>query len=669
MRERVGVEIGGTFTDLVWQRGDGALALRKVLSTPDDIHRAVLQALDEGGGDLAEVHQVIHGSTVATNALLTRRGAVTALLTTAGFRDVIEIGTHDRAGNVYEILYRKPAPLVPRRYVREVDERIGADGAVVAPLDIEAVWATARALIEDGVEAIAICFLHAYRAAAHEAAVAALLRARAPKLFVTASHEIAPEFREYQRGVTTTVNAFVGPVVAGYLDKLGAGLRARRFAGVVQIMQSNGGVMTADSAGRHAARMLLSGPAAGVRGALWFAARAGVADAITLDMGGTSSDVCLAPGRDPTLGRTLTIDGLPIRAPTLDIVTVGAGGGSIAAIDGGGFLTVGPDSAGAVPGPACYGLGGAAPTVTDAQVVAGILRPDHFLGGAMALQPKRARAALAGLGLDGDVESAADAVLRVVNNNMASAMRLVSTERGVDARDFALVAYGGGGPVHAAMVADEVGIGRVLVPWAPGLVSAFGLLVADLTVDLVQTDLHPVDDETLGAARVAQLRARALAEAEAQGLEPDRCATRLALDPRYPGQAYELTVWLDDQPVTGDDLRAAFAEAHERRYGYARRGRPVEAVNYRVRVTQAGDARPRPPLPSATAEPRLDRGRLVLGGRPADAVYAERASLPPGFEIVGPAVIEEATATSVVPPGWRLGVLDDGDLMIERSGS
>ena len=605
MRGRVGVEIGGTFTDLVWLRADDTLVTHKVLSTPEAIHEAVLLALEEAGVVLGEVGHVVHGSTVVTNALLTRRGAPTGLLTTKGFRDVIEIGTHDREGNVYEIFYRKPRAPIPRRFVREVSERIQADGAVVEPIDLDGAWAEARQLIDGGVRALAICFLHSYRNQAHEAALAAKIRARAPDVFVTASHEVSSEFREYARTMTTVVNAFVGPVVKGYIDDLDAGLDERGFGGAMQIMQSNGGIMPAAAAGAYAARILLSGPAAGVRGAMWFARRNGIDNAVTLDMGGTSSDVCLAPGLEPTARQELNIDGLPVRSPSTDIVTVGAGGGSIAALDPGGFLTVGPVNAGASPGPACYGRGGEAPTVTDAQVVAGILRPERFLGGRMTLHPERAVAALARIGLDGPPEQAADSVLRVVNNNMAAALRLVSTERGIDPREYVLVAYGGGGPIHAAMVGEDVGIGKVLVPWSPGLVSAFGLLVADPTADLVRTRIHTVDDDTLGAAVVDALRAEGLDAAARYGIDATGCELQIALDLRYAGQAYEITVWIHDLPAGAERIRGGARPAL--------RLRPQDSSRRGGQLPRSNDAEDR--QPAAAAGPRRRRRASALARR------------------------------------------------------
>jgi N-methylhydantoinase A len=668
MVERVGVEIGGTFTDLVWRRADGSVATHKVLSTPEALQRGVLQALEEAGVVLPATSHLVHGSTVATNALLTRQGAVTGLLATEGFRDVLEIGRHDRVGNIYEVLYRKPVPPVRRAHIREVRERVLSDGRVHVALDAEAAWQGVRDLLDAGVESLAICLLHAYGNPAHERALLALCRERAPNVYVTASHEISPEFREYERSMTTAINAFVGPVVARYVEALIASLGERRFGGVLQVMQSNGGILPAAAVGVHAVRTLFSGPAAGVRGAVWFARRAGVKDAITLDMGGTSTDVCLAPDLSPGTVSELVLGGLPVRTPSLDIVSVGAGGGSVAAIDRGGFLQVGPHSAGARPGPASYGRGGLDPTVTDAQLVAGILRPAQFLGGRMRLHPDRAVAALGRVAQAAALDRAADAVLRMANANLAAAVRLVSTARGVDPREFVLVAYGGAGPVHAALVAEDLEIRRVLVPWSPGLVSGFGLLVADLTVDLVETRIHVADDRSLGPETVERLHAIARAAATARGLAADRCRVSIAVEARYPAQAFELAVTPDRLPATGREIREAFCVAHARRYGYAHQDRPVEIVNYRVRVTEAAGEGPILPGPPAAGSPRVEQGRITLRGAEHRALFAARRTLPSGWRLEGPAVIEEETATTLVPPGWAATVLDTGDLALERSG-
>ncbi len=668
MLERVGVEIGGTFTDLVWQQRDGALRTHKVLSTPNAIHEAVLDAVKGCGVDPAAVDHLVHGSTVATNALLTRSGAETALITTLGFRDVIEIGTHDRTGSVYEIFYRKAVPPVPRRLIAEVAERLDIAGQVIQPLDEAQAAEVIDALLARGVTSIAICLLHAYANPAHEQALAAMIRERAPEVVVSCSHEISPEFREYERTMTTVVNAFVSPVVSRYVERLERELETSGYRGVLQIMQSNGGIMPGSTAGRNAVRMLLSGPSAGVRGAVWFARRNGISDILTLDMGGTSTDVVIAPGLVPSMVPELKVDDLPIRTPAIDMVTVGAGGGSIAALDPGGLLAVGPASAGAMPGPACYGRGGTAATVTDAQVVAGLLRPDRFFGGRLALRSDLAEAALKATGVAGEPREIADAVLRMVNNNMAQAVRLVSTARGIDPTGFTLVAYGGGGPLHAATVADEIGIQSVLVPWSPGLTSAFGLLVSDITIDLAQTDLQPLSDATLNQARVDSLGALAAKAAEEHGLDAGNYRVEVGVDLRYGGQAFELTVWGEAAPRSAEALRRDFEVLHEQRYGYSRERLPVQAVNYRIRLVEAMEHGVVTPSP-AGAEAARETGEIFIAGGLHQASFIRREGLGVGEEVHGPAVIEEDTATTVVPPGWQARVTETGDLLLKRSAA
>ncbi|MGV3570562.1 MAG: hydantoinase/oxoprolinase family protein [Ramlibacter sp.] len=661
----VGVEIGGTFTDLVWLQEDGSVATGKVPSTPGNIHQAVLDAVANAGVPLARLDQFSHGSTVATNALLTRRGSATGLVTTRGFRDVVEIGTHDRVGNIYTAFYRKPKAPVARRFVCEVDERIDAQGAVTEPIDLEAAWKQVQPLLASGVGSLAICLLNSYRNPAHEQALAAMLRERAPELEVFASHEVSPEFREYERTVTTTVNAFVGPVVRGYVDRLEAGLAEGGYGGALRLMQSNGGIMPAAAAGSNAVRMLLSGPAAGVRAAIWFARRNAIADLLTLDMGGTSTDVAVAPQCEPRIVSELVVDDLPIRTTAVDMATVGAGGGSIASIDAGGFLNVGPASAGAVPGPACYDRGGELPTVTDAQVIAGLLRPARFFGGRMALRADLAERALAGLNLPGTVREKADAILRMVNSNMAAAVRVVSTQRGIDPRAFTLVAYGGGGPVHGAMVADEVGMRRVLIPWSPGISSAFGLLVADLIVDVVRARLEPLSDSSLDAASVAQVRADCAAQAQRIGLEPGSYVVDVGADLRYAGQGFEITVWNPQGAAGAARLRELFEQEHQRRYGYARSTLPMQVVNLRGRIVRRNDTQLR--TPAAAANTRAAEVQdVVLGGRSLATTFVPRASLAAGDAIDGPAVLEENTSTVFVPPGWTARCLESGDLLLEK---
>ncbi|WP_274427325.1 hydantoinase/oxoprolinase family protein [Chelativorans sp. YIM 93263] len=662
---RIGVEIGGTFTDLVWSGPDGRLHTGKTPSTPDALHEAVLTVISEAGMPLGDVAGITHGSTVATNALIMRKGASAGLLTTDGFRDVVIVGRGDRDHGVYDMQYRRPAPPIRRGMIREVPERIGPDGEIIVPLDLEAAWREVEAFLSQGVEGIAISLIHAYRNPVHERALADMIRQRAPHVAVSASHEVSPEFREYERSVTTVVNAFVGPVVESYVHLLDAGLRDDAYNGLLKIMQSNGGAMPADAAGANAVRMLLSGPAAGVRAAMWFAERNGIKDVITLDMGGTSTDVAIAQGLVPSMVPELKIDGLPVRTASVDMATIGAGGGSIATIDPGGFLAVGPESAGAVPGPVCYGRGGTRPTVTDAQVIAGLLRPQQFFGGRMELSGSAAKAALAPLDSGGDATRAADAVLRLVNSNMAAAVRLVSTGRGIDPRDFTLVAYGGGGPLHAAMVAGELGITRVLVPWSPGLASAFGLLIADTLIDAAQSDLHGLNDTSLDAARCNDLRARCHELARTYGLEEGGYGIEIGLDMRYVGQAFELTVWTEGRARAKEELRRLFEDEHRASYGYARARLDVEVVSYRIRLTASSDARISTPLPAGKGNVP-EEVPISIAGADLVAKALARNDLAVGGKVSGPAILSEPTSTTVVPPEWEAECLTTGDLILRR---
>ncbi|UXT85235.1 hydantoinase/oxoprolinase family protein [Agrobacterium tumefaciens] len=664
VQDRIGVEIGGTFTDLVWAGADGRLFTGKTPSTPSAIQEAVLRVIAEADRPLAQVARVTHGSTVATNALIQRKGALAGLLTTRGFRDIITIGRADRDHDIYNMQYRRPAPPIRRGMVREVSERIAADGSIIEAIDLDAAWREVEAFLAQGVEGIAICLMHAYRNPDHEKQLAAMIRQRAPQVAVSASHEVSPEFREYERSVTTVVNAFVGPVVETYVGRLDKGLREAGYDGVLQIMQSNGGVMPASAAGANAVRMLLSGPAAGIRAAMWFARRNGIANAITLDMGGTSTDVAIAPALKPSMVPELKVDGLPVRTTSVDMETIGAGGGSIAAIDPGGFLSVGPQSAGAQPGPACYGRGGTRPTVTDAQVIAGILRPSRFFGGRMTLDVAQARAALESLGLSGGAEAAADAILRIANSNIAGAVRLVSTSKGIDPRDFTLIAYGGGGPVHAAMVARELGLGEVLIPWSPGLSSAFGLLIAETMIDLAESKLHRLDDATLDADQVERLTLRADAAAAENGLPAQGRAVQVGIDMRYAGQAFELTVWTDLAPLDAIGLRALFEAEHRVRYGYARETLGVEVVAYRLRLTHDAGNLVQTPLPAGGGGDR-ERVEITVGGQTLTALSMARDGLACGEALEGPAILAEPSSTTFVPEGWRVTCLPSGDLLLK----
>ncbi len=663
---QVGVEIGGTFTDLVWRRADGTVTTGKVASRPEAIHQAVLDAISTTGIDLKDIQEFAHGSTVATNTLLTRRGAITGLLVTEGFRDVVEIGTHDRVGNIYTAFYTKPRVPVARRHVREIAERVGADGTVIKDIDLEAAWRQISDLLSDGVTSIAICLLHAYRNPMHEKALLELVKERAPDIDVFASHIVSPEFREYERSVTTTVNAFVGPVVRKYVQNLEHGLAQHGYPGAMRLMQSSGGVMPSSAAGSNAVRMLLSGPSAGVRAAQWFAGRNQINDIITLDMGGTSTDVAIAPNLTPRVVSELTVDHLPIRSTAIDMATVGAGGGSIAAIDPGGFLNVGPASAGAYPGPASYGRGGDLPTVTDAQVVSGLLRPARFFGGNLPLRKDLAIKALESLNLPDGTGATADAILRMVNSNMAAAVRLVSTARGIDPRDFTLVAFGGGGPLHGAKVAEELGMTRVLIPWSPGIASAFGLLVADLILDVVHARVEPLTDQSFNSDAILTLQRHCDEQAASLGLEQGSFQVQYGADMRYTGQGYELPVWMTGVAHDAASLRQAFEDKHRTLYGYARPNLPVQLVNLRARIVRQNSASLITRGSAHTSDDQPVREVMMHEGRAVQTTFMSRASLAEGQKIQGPAVLEEPTSTVFIPEGWTCECLVTGDLILEK---
>ena len=663
---RIGVEIGGTFTDLVWADGTGTVRTGKTPSTPHSIQDAVLELIAGTGLPASEIEQITHGSTIATNALIMRKGAQAGLLTTRGFRDTVILGRCERNGNVYNMQYRGTEPPIRRHMILEVDERIAADGSVIEEINLDAAWEQTQSLLQRGVTGIAICLLNAYANPQHEIALARMIRERAPQVAVSASHEVSPEFREYERSVTTLVNAFVGPIVENYIDKLDGTLRDDGYRGVLRIMQSNGGVMPADAAGRNAVRMMLSGPAAGVCAATWYARRNGLMDILTLDMGGTSTDVAIAPGLVPGMVSELVVDDLPLRTISVDMATIGAGGGSIAYVDRGGFLSVGPESAGSTPGPACYAKGGTRPAVADAQMVAGLLRPTEFFGGKMVLDMEKARAAIATLqqqDLAGSIEVLADSILRMANSNMAAAVRQISTARGIDPRDFTIVAYGGGGPLHAAMVAEDIGVRQVLIPWYPGLTSAFGLLIADTRIDAVESRLHTMDDTSLDSRRLAELMSLSREVANANGLAEGDYEVSFGLDIRYVAQAFELTVWTGREAIDAARLRTMFEDLHRQRYGYVRPKLGCEVVSYRLRITQTAKLDVKTPFAHVPDAPRREID-VLLGGVPRKAQLVPREALGPGESIAGPAILTEPTSTTVVPHGWEAECLPTGDLML-----
>ena len=662
----LGVDVGGTFTDFALVRlSDGKAWFLKTPSTPDDPSRAMAAGIPEllelANAGAADVRYFGHGTTVATNALITDDTAVTGLITTEGFRDVLEIRRQRQPHN-YDIRMPKPPPLVARHLRREIEERTYLLGPSDVPPDLGALGGILDDFLGEGVEAVAISFLHSYHNPAHEAAVAAAVREGLPGVFTCASHEVVAEFREYERTTTTVLNASLGPVVSRYLERLGERARAM---GIVtpKILQSHGGVASLREAGAMAGRCLMSGPAAGVTGAGFLAGRAECPDVITFDVGGTSTDVCLVENNRPLVAREREVKGHPIRFPMVDVHSVGAGGGSIARVDAGGFVHVGPRSAGASPGPACYGLGGADPTVTDANVVLGRLCPDTLLGGRMTLRPDLAHRAIAdkvaapmGLG----VEEAAEAVLTILNENLVQAIRVISVEKGFDPRQFTLVAFGGAGPLLASVLARELGMARVMVPPGPGLLCALGLLVADVRSDFSLTRIAGLEE--MGApginATFAEVERQALDWFDREGVEPGERTVRRAIDMRYVGQSHEITVAVEARAFSDPDLatlRAAFREEHERVYGYAPDA-PVQLVTFRVtalaRVTAppvAGTGAAHGDLRAARRAPRPVHFS-ELGGFVECPVY-DRERIPHGADIEGPAILEQMDSTTVVLPG------------------
>ncbi len=659
----VSVDVGGTFTDIVLL-SEAGLTTAKVPTTADQsegVLEGIEKACDSAGIAPETIEAFTHAMTVSVNALLERDGARTALVTTAGFRDVLEIGRQARP-DLYDLFVERSDPLVPRRRRYELDERTTTDG-VETPVDPEAVDALADRL--EDVDSVAVSLLHAYRDPENEAVVTERLRDRLD-VPVSASHEVLPAFREYERTSTTVVDAYVRPAIESYLGRLADRARA---AGVPspRVMQSNGGIADAETVRRRAVRTVLSGPAAGVVGASASAERAGLEDSgfVTFDMGGTSSDVSLVRDGDAARTTDTEIDGHPIAMPTVDIETVGSGGGSIAWVDDGGALRVGPRSAGADPGPACYGRGGSDPTVTDADVALGYIGPDAALGGEVSLDADAARDALAGLAADaglGSADEAAAGVYRVANATMARAIRSVTIERGYDPREFGLVAFGGAGPMHAAAVADRLGMDRVLAPRAGGVLSAYGLAAADEKHEAMRTHREVLSEAD--RERVESIYAELTRSARAETTAPDPAIDRSA-DLRYEGQSFELEVPVKE-PFDPEAVRERFHETHERAHGH-RADDPVEIVTLRVAARVETDP-PSVDHAGSTAAKRTTRPAAFEGTRRETDVYA-RAELRGGTELRGPAVLEGDESTTVVPPAWSARTLADGSVVLRRGES
>jgi N-methylhydantoinase A len=657
---RLGVDVGGTFTDLVFDDGD-RLSIAKVPSTPADQARGVLAGIERLGIDVSTLERFVHGTTVATNAVLERRGARTVLVTTEGFRDLLEIGRQNRPA-LYDLFADRPAPIVPRGLVVEAPERISAAGEIRRPL--ADALGVAKAVRDLDPEAVAVCLLFSFLSPGHERAIRESLEG----LPVSLSSDVLPVFREYERANTTALNAYVAPILARYLGSLEERLRSTGLSCGVEVMRSGGGTFSAGLSARLAVHTLLSGPAAGAWGAAAVATAAGYREAIAFDMGGTSTDVTLIEEGRPGTGGEGRIAGLPFAVTSTDIHTVGAGGGSVAWKDEGGALRVGPRSAGADPGPASYGRGGREPTVTDAYVLLAHLDPSLRLGGVIQLRRRAAAEAVGSLGgkLGLKPKDCARGITRVAEAQVAAALRVVSVERGRDPRRYALLAFGGAGPLHQGPLARELGCSAVIVPRNPGVLAALGLLAAPPAVDAVATevkDLQSIPGEELEAAwRALERRARGMLVG--QGVRADR--VRRSADCRYRGQAYELEVEVD-QPLPGQ-VADAFGRAHRDRYGYVHDGEPVEVVNLRVRVEGPSPVLSMgtiPPGAGAAGAHRGTRAALVDGEEVECAVY-DGDHLGPGDRLSGPAFVSSVDSTCLLLGGQRAEVDSLGNLIIRE---
>lgn len=678
MRYGLGVDVGGTFTDtVIVDEESGRMHIVKVPTRPRRPDQSVAEALEKGNIDLTAIGKFVHGTTVSTNTVIERSGAKVGLLTTEGFEDILEIQRIDRA-HLYDLQWDKPSPLVPRNLRLGIKERINHEGEVVHPLEKRSVEQAVKRLKSQGVAAIAICLLFSYVNPEHERIVRKITRETWPDVYVSISSDVMNEFREYERSSTVVVDAYVKPRMADYLKTLESTLSDKRVTADISIMKSSGGIMTTEDCREQPVNTLMSGPAGGVIGAKYFGQLAGFENLLTFDMGGTSADVALIDKGEPQFTTEQEIEwGIPVKVPMIDVRTIGAGGGSVAWIDKGGRIKVGPHSVGADPGPACYGHGNLEPTVTDANVVLGYLNPDNFLGGAMSLDATLAERSIKeriAEPLDLSVLEAAQGIVDIANATMNNLIRQITVQAGYDPREFALVAFGGSGPTHAAALAQDLGIKQIVVPPSPGVLSAFGMLLADPRYDFVQSYLKPISmvstDEVASILESLEHRGRALLARTGYRDEP---TIERFLDMRYMRQNYSILTPVPQAFYDGDGLSAlvgAFAEEYERLYGYRMEDEPVEIVNCQVstigRVGSVIDAS----VPKADAKRNEHRGegeRLVYFKKWKESRYCpilERGYLPLEKELPAPCVIEQMDTTIVLNPDQRGWVDENGNIII-----
>ena len=668
---RVGVDVGGTFTDAVaYDDGTGSVRYAKVPSTPGDPAEAVIAALDALDVASSDIDRFVHGITIGTNAILEGKGAEVWMLVTRGFRDVLDIARTNRA-TLYDITTLKPPPIVPRSRTTEIDERLMFDGSVLVPLDEDqARDAIGRLPLGPGAAAV-VCFLHSYGFPDHERRIAALLQEACPDVFVCTSSEVLPQFREYERFNTAALNAYIGPLMNRYLTDLEDRLRERGYRRNIFIMTSNGGVSAAGRARRLPIATVLSGPAGGVAAALHLGSRTGLRNLITCDMGGTSTDVCLISDLQVPVTSEQTIGPYANRTPQIEINTVGAGGGSIAWLDAGDILMVGPGSAGAVPGPACYGKGGTDATVTDANLVLNRLKSGSRLAGHIALDRGRAHESMAPLMAELGLEAAAlaEGIIRIAVARMVSAIKQISIAKGFDPRDFVLCSYGGAGPMHAALIADEMDISRVVLPRGPGNFAALGSLISDIRQDHALTrTLQPARTGYAEVDRVfGNMEQEGRAQLLAEGVAPESITMRRSLGMRYLGQSWELDVDIPDDVQSTEAIDRAFHAVHDRRFGHRSAG-ATEIVTFRVAAVGLTAPLALPTLSGGgdLADALRETRQAYFDGAFRETPVYDRDRIPPETAIEGPAIVEEAGATTVLPPGWRAHANGFGDLVLER---
>lgn len=678
--QRVAVDIGGTFTDLAWyDETDGTLRFEKVLSTPPHFAEGVHRSLATAKVSIDRTRHFVHGSTVAVNAVIQHTGARTGLVSTEGFSDVYEIGRANRP-DTYNLFFEKPKPLVPATLRVSVVERMDASGTMITALDMRSARTAIRKLKDCGVEAVAVCLLHAYANPAHEIALGALIAKMMPGVFVTLSHQVLREYREYERTSTTVLNSYVGPEVSRYVDQIDGALRKQNFSGTFYVMQSNGGVTTAAKAGRAPVGMMESGPAGGIIGAAALGRALGHDNVIAFDMGGTTAKACLVERGLPRMTDQYFVggyrEGYPMRLPVVDIIEVGAGGGSIAWVDAGGALKVGPRSAGASPGPVCYGLGGTEPTVTDGNLVIGRLAARRFLGGNMDLDRAAAAQAIERVvakPFKMKLTDAAHGIVKIADARMSALVRAITLQRGYDPRDFTMIAFGGGGPLHACAIARELRIPHVLIPPQPGHFSALGMLLTDLRQDIVQTkvfDFHKISGQEL-ESWLAPLEREGRAALQDQGCAASDIVVLRSADMRYLGQEYTVAITLPGRIAGASELkeiRTLFDSAYDRRYGHSDSAVPAQIVNLRIAAIgtvakpDLSQLREKPTVGDVGVETRPVYFESA-GGEVDTPVY-QRAQLSAGT-IAGPAIIEEHASTIVVHPGDQVSIDSSGCVRID----